>query len=151
MIDKKELKNDIIKYLENHSEKEFRQQWLGEWNSATTDTVEYSSSNDHTGAWWGTNPPGHGSSGVWSSNPPTTTWPTIKVTDYTYSPTDRYPISPGEELGVVYIEGDEIKLRTPAGKTVTIGRLDDSDDFLPLEVIAAKKKLLEDPEPQEEA
>lgn len=125
------------------SEHEFRKQMLGEWTGG-------SSSGSYTG----------GSAGLWGepttigqpyvmdhtiSDPPYRT-----MTDYNYNSVEIYDWTdvPGEELGMVYIEGDEIKLKTRIGKVVTIGRLDDSEDFLPIEVIAAKKKLLEDPEPQ---
>ena len=65
-----------------------------------------------------------------------------------------YPVilQPGEEawpivkntLGVVFIDGNLIKLKTKNGKEVVIGKLTDDDiETIPLEVIAAKKKLLE--------
>ena len=82
---------------------------------------------------------------VWSDHT-ITAYPSYQLSN-TVIAGSYWPMTPGEELGVVYIEGDEIKLQTRAGKIVTIARLDDSDDFLPIEVIAAKKKLIEDPEP----
>jgi len=65
-----------------------------------------------------------------------------------------YPVilQPGEEawpivedaLGIVFIDGNLIKLKTKNGKEVVIGKLTDDDtEIIPLEVIAAKKKLLE--------
>lgn len=65
-----------------------------------------------------------------------------------------YPVvlQPGEEawpiikdaLGIVFIDGNLIKLKTKNGKEVVVGKLTDDDvETIPLEVIAAKKKLLE--------
>ena len=64
---------------------------------------------------------------------------------YTISYPDSVDVWPQVEdaLGIVFIDGDEIKLKTKNGKEVVIARLDDKDDFIPIEVIAAKKKLLE--------
>lgn len=80
----------------------------------------------------------------WSSQRITIKYPTITTTTTTW-PVDRYPVE-NDELGLVYIEGNEIKLKTLTGKVITVGRLDNSENFTPLEVIAAKKKLLEDAE-----
>lgn len=48
-------------------------------------------------------------------------------------------------IGVVFVDGDLIKLKTKNGKEVVIGKLnpDDETEVIPLEVIIAKKKLLE--------
>jgi len=50
-----------------------------------------------------------------------------------------------DTLGIVFIDGDLIRLRTKNGKEVIIGKLSDDEkiEIIPLEVIAAKKKLLE--------
>ncbi len=57
--------------------------------------------------------------------------------------TEEWPIV-SDALGIVYIEGDEIKIRMADGKTIVIGRLDDGEDFVPIEVVAAKKKLIDE-------
>jgi len=77
-------------------------------------------------------------------------WPTgttITTSNYTSD-----ILKPGEEawpiikdtLGLVFIDNDLIKLRSKDGKIVVIGKLSDNDvEVIPLEVIAAKNKLLE--------
>lgn len=71
-----------------------------------------------------------------------------------WSTTISYPaiLQPGEEawptvkdaLGIVFVDDNLIKLKTKNGKEVVIGKLTDNDiETIPLEVIAAKKKLLE--------
>mgnify|MGYP003562845570 CR=1 FL=1 len=99
-----------------------------------------------------------GHTGGWSSGP-------IWVTDHTHMPynpgtangtwtsgqavtvlppgMDAWPLKE-DALGVVFIDGDEIKIVGRDGREITIGRLDDSDDFIPIEALAAKKKLLEE-------
>lgn len=72
----------------------------------------------------------------------------------TWTTISTYPVilQPGEEawpivkdaLGIVFIDGNLIKLKTKNGKEVVIGKLTDDDiETIPLEVIAAKKRLLE--------
>lgn len=80
---------------------------------------------------------------------------TITIPNSGWSTNVTYPVvlQPGEEawpsvkdaLGVVFINGDLIKLKTKNGKEVIIGKLSDNDktEIIPLEAIAAKKKLLE--------
>lgn len=76
------------------------------------------------------------------------TWTNGSWTTITYPPAvgeneEAWP-KVDDALGVAFVDGDEIKLKTKNGKEVTIARLDDSEDFIPIEVIAAKKKLIEE-------
>lgn len=49
-----------------------------------------------------------------------------------------------DAIGIVFIQGNEIKLMKKDGEEVVVGRLDDSKDFTPLEVVAVKMKLTEE-------
>ena len=47
-------------------------------------------------------------------------------------------------IGIVFVDGDLIKLKTKNGKEVVIGKLSESEEeVIPLEAIIAKKRLLE--------
>lgn len=62
---------------------------------------------------------------------------------YTLDNTDFWP-KVDDAIGIVFIKNDEIKLMKKNGEEIVIGRLDDSDDFTPLEVVVVKMKLTEE-------
>lgn len=147
--------DDFVKDLYTNDKHES----IGSIANAATITCSADDRLNTASPWWGINPltTGNELSGTWITDHTTTVYPYPlqggSTTDGNWTITypenaDRYP-EMEDELGIVFIEGDEIKLMTPAGKAITIARLDDSDDFLPIEVIAAKKKLLEDSEEEE--
>jgi len=71
-----------------------------------------------TGGTWGT--------GTWIS-PGIEYWPYVK-----------------DGIGIVFVDGELIKMKTKNGKEVIIGKLGESyEEVIPLEVIIAKKRLLE--------
>lgn len=124
------------------------------YTTSTTDNTKI-----NTGSGWSTgsggyssgtvtlpNTIGPGTTGGWSSG----TWTTIAYPGVLGEDEEAWP-KVEDALGVVFIDGDEIKLKTKNGKEVVVGRLDDSDDFIPLEVVAAKKKLLEESNEQQSA
>lgn len=65
------------------------------------------------------------------------------VTTTTEVDSDIYPKLPNA-LGVIYVDKDEIKCRTPEGNDIILGKLDESDNEISLNIVATiAKKLLE--------
>ena len=100
-------------------------------NPLTTGDVQYIDRVITTSDGWYT------TDGTQTISMPSAVYPAIRTPN-----TEEWPALP-DTLGLVYIEGNEIKIRMVDDKTIVIGRLDDGEDFVPIEVIAAKKKLID--------
>ena len=121
-----------------------------------TQTTYTINTSDGSGDWYNSN------GTIWTTDP---TWvqPGIpqQPTDNTvYVPSvwtypdenmngEWYPKLPNS-LGVIYVEDGEIRCRTPEGQDILLGKMDDGDDEVSINIIATiAKRLLE--KPSEEA
>lgn len=109
------------------------------WTTTTTDHTEIwprpSTTGGHTHI---TTNPGQPANGGWTAG----SWQ-ILYPPQLQEGQEAWP-KVDDALGVLFIDGDEIKLKMNNGKEITVGRLDDSDDFIPIEVVIAKKRLIEE-------
>lgn len=94
-------------------------------------TINVSYPNDNT---WTT--------GVWTTGGTTTTGGITNIPWMTVPEGVTYPELPNA-LGVIYVEDGEIRVRTPDGEDIVLGRIDDGDEKVAINIVAviAKKAL----------
>ena len=66
----------------------------------------------------------------------------VHLGSYGYAPIGDYWPETKDAVGIIFIDGDEIKMKFKSGKEMVIGKLSENTQ-IPITAIIAKKKLLE--------